>query len=559
MTTATAQGNNTTWEIPRIAGAPLSISLQVNDQLFIVGPNGAGKSALIQYLVTKYKDRNFRRISAYRQTVIDRNVLDLSAQRRKEIGQQNIGFERNYDAQWRDYNSHQLPATALFDLVAKQNSRNRAIVEEVDNQNSEEAFKLAAKLIAPLDLLNDLLSLGTLNITLEHAEGEEILAKHKDASSPYNIAQMSDGERNAVIIGATVLTVESGTVLLIDEPERHLHRSIIVPFLAALFNQRDDCIFIVSTHELALVGASSQARSLMVRSCEWSGNAVTAWTIDLLEPNNDLPEDLRIAVLGSRSKVLFVEGTEVSRDLPIYNALFPDISVVAKGGSTDVIRAVEGVRGSQDLHHVEAFGLIDNDGRTPEDICSLSKRGVFVLTGYAVESLYYNCDSVDAVAQQQTQTLGIDPETLKDGALKAAVKVISGNEIAERMAARRCAIRVKDLIASKSPRWETIRDCRQSTFQFCVESPFQEELKTFRKLLDTEEVDQLVARYPLQESGLFDEIARALEFSNKKLYEQALVVRVKADEDLADKLRCRIGPLSCELGEQSKEPLEEGG
>ena len=49
------------------------------------------------------------------------------------------------------------------------------------------------------------------------------------------MAQMSDGERAAAIIAATVLVADPGTLFLIDEPERHLHRSIIEPFLSALF------------------------------------------------------------------------------------------------------------------------------------------------------------------------------------------------------------------------------------------------------------------------------------------------------------------------------------
>ena len=558
MNTATDQGNNTTWKIPRIAGTPLSINLQTNDCLFIVGPNGSGKSALIRYLVFKYKPNNFRLVPAHRQTAIVPERLSLSYQERKNVGQQHSNYARSHDARWRDHDSSSQQAGTLYDFVAKENFRARSIVKKMKGNNLEEDSRQVAESESPFDQLNNLLSLGTLKIILKLSEHEEILAKHEDVSLPYNIAQMSDGERNAAIIGAYMLTVDPGTVLLIDEPEQHLHPSIVVPFLSTLFTQRDDCIFIVSTHELALPVAIPSASVLMVRSCEWCGEEANAWDIDLLKPDDDLPEDLRIAVLGSRSKVLFVEGTEASRDLPIYNALFPDISVVAKGDSTDVIRAVEGVRGSQDLHRVEAFGLIDNDGRTPEDICSLSERGVFALDVYSVESLYYNTDSLDAVACWQAQTFDKDKEKLKDRALDAAVKVLGKNGLAERMAARRCEIRVKDLIASKAPNWETIRDCGQSTFQFCVKSPFQEELKTFRELLETEEVARLVARYPLRESGLFNEIARALEFSKAELYEQALIVQVKSDEHLADKLRCRIGPLSCELGEQSKESLEEG-
>ena len=56
-----------------------------------------------------------------------------------------------------------------------------------------------------------------------------------------------------MIIAAHVITADPGIVFLIDEPERHLHRSIIQPFLSALFNLRkDDCAFVIATHEIAL-------------------------------------------------------------------------------------------------------------------------------------------------------------------------------------------------------------------------------------------------------------------------------------------------------------------
>ena len=79
--------------------------------------------------------------------------------------------------------------------------------------------------------------------------------------------------------------VEPGTMLLIDEPERHLHRSIIEPFLSALFSRRKDCVFVVSTHEIALPVANPKARVLMVRSCRWKGDMASAWDVELLEPN----------------------------------------------------------------------------------------------------------------------------------------------------------------------------------------------------------------------------------------------------------------------------------
>ena len=372
------------WNIPLIAGEPLSIALHAGDCLFVVGPNGSGKSALIQHLVSSHAGQDIRRISAHRQTSLDSGSLDLTPLGRRQFEKQSISQERTYEARWRDYNSRQMQTAVLFDLVAKENTRARSIANLVDAKELEEATKLASESTSAFVQLNDLLALGTLLISLGNSKDEEILAKHRNFSDSYSIAQMSDGERNAAMIGAHVLTVEAGTVLLIDEPERHLHKSIVVPFLAALFARREDCMFVISTHELALPASNTSAGVLMVRSCEWEGTMAKAWDIDLLEPGVQLPEELRRAILGARSKVLFIEGTGTSLDLPIYNALFPDISVEAIGNSIDVVRAVEGLRRSQEFHHVLAYGLIDRDGRCQEDVNSLSSRGVFALDIYSV-------------------------------------------------------------------------------------------------------------------------------------------------------------------------------
>ena len=548
-------GHTMNWDIPRVSGEPLPISLQSSDRLFIVGPNGSGKSALIQHLVSGHQGRNIRRISAHRQTWLDSGSLNLTPLGRRQFEEQSTNREKNYEARWRDYDSQQKQSAVLFDLVAKENTRARSITSFVDSKNLEEAYRLASESVSAFTQLNDLLSLGTLLITLENSKDEEILARHRNATDAYSIAQMSDGERNAAIIGATVLTLDPGTVLLIDEPERHLHRSIVVPFLAAVFTQREDCTFIVSTHELALPAANPTASVLMVRSCEWEGNRARAWDIDLLQPNDELPEELRLAILGSRRKVLFFEGTGTSLDLPLYNALFPDISVAASGTSTDVKRAVEGMKGSQDLHHVEAYGLIDSDGRSEDAVQALAERGVFALNVYSVESLYYCSDALDAVAARQAQSLGRDLDAMKESALQAAFGALTESGIAERMAARRCEHLVRDQITSLAPDWKTIRDQALSDFQISLRSPFHDELAGFTELLSAKAFDQLVARYPLRDSRVFEAVAHALEFSKRELYEQTLIARVQSDDVLAEKLRLRIGPLSLALGVQSTEPM----
>ena len=118
------------------------------------------------------------------------------------------------------------------------------------------------------------------------------------------------GSENAAIIAATVLTVEPETIVLIDEPERHLHRSIIETVSCQrCLSGVGTAFFIVSTHEIALPAANPSARVLMVRSCAWNGNTAKAWDVEVLESNADMPEGLRLDILGARRKILFVEGS----------------------------------------------------------------------------------------------------------------------------------------------------------------------------------------------------------------------------------------------------------
>ena len=118
--------------------------------------------------------------------------------------------------------------------------------------------------------------------------------------------------------------------------------------------------------------AHPAARVLMVRSCEWNDNTAKTWDVKVLEPDAGLPEDLKRAILGTRRRIVFVEGTSGSLDLPIYTALFPDISVVPTGSCVDVERAVTGLRESLNYHHVgkriNAFFLDGNrlQGRVKE-------------------------------------------------------------------------------------------------------------------------------------------------------------------------------------------------
>ena len=312
---------------PDTSGAPQEIIINEGHTLFIVGANGSGKSSLLQRLFTQHKN-NAKRISAHRQTWFTSNTLDFTPTSRKATQQAIQNADMKEAARWKDDYASQRLSAEIFDLINADNVRSRRIADKIDlgaleaalSANEEEetpqlvADALAAKKEeSPLRVLNELLKISNLPIEISIENNEQIFAR-KLGSAPYSIAELSDGERNAILIGASVLTAEPGTVIIIDEPERHLHRSIASPLMSTLFQRRTDCVFVISTHDVFLPLDNRESTTLLMRSCTWGEKSATGWDTDLLKSDAEVSENIKRAILGARRTVLFVEGFDNSLD-----------------------------------------------------------------------------------------------------------------------------------------------------------------------------------------------------------------------------------------------------
>ena len=114
------------------------------------------------------------------------------------------------------------------------------------------------------------------------------------------------------------------------------------------------------------------------------------------------PKTLRVDVLGSRRKILFVEGTGGSLDGPLYSLLFPKVSVRSRENCREVERAVTGSRALESMHRAEVFGMIDGDGISQAQVAEeIEAKNLFPLPVYAVESLYYDEGTLAAIAARR--------------------------------------------------------------------------------------------------------------------------------------------------------------
>ncbi len=213
-----------------------------------------------------------------------------------------------------------------------------------------------------------------------------------------------------------------------------------------------------------------------------------------------------------------------------------------------VIDSVTGLRDSMPLHDVEAFGLVDGDARGDCDKDRLKEKGVFALSCYSVESLYFCVDAIKAVAEWQALALGEDPDDMhrqaKDGALAALQK----EGVAQMLAARICERRVRNQV--ELPTWKNILHSETYSVKLDTKTSYQEELDLISGLLASNDLEEILVRYPIRHSEVIDEIVKPLQLSRKN-YRKTLLSRIRGDPELADRLRNPIEPLASIILEEN--------
>lgn len=233
-------------------------------------------------------------------------------------------------------------------------------------------------------------------------DDSKFLASPRNGLEPsYNSNKMSDGERAVLYLGAQVLCVPKGKILIIDEPEVHLHRSIMDRLWSKLEKFRSDCLFIYITHDINFAAIHGQSDKIWIK--EFDGSH---WTFERIDEKEELPEELLFDILGSRKNVLFVEGEKNSYDTKLYTVLYPDYYVIACGSCTQVISRTKVFRNNSELHHCQVYGLIDRDYRSEHEIDQYKKDFIYTLKVAEVENLFL----VEELLKELAKHLGQDPD-----------------------------------------------------------------------------------------------------------------------------------------------------
>lgn len=517
------------------------ITIKAGHPIFVLGRNGTGKSALVNRVVESLGACAIY-LPGARPSYFDDDEPSMTPISRRQFVH-DLPHYNGANARWKNPVGSTRNEKALHDLLtAELNYMLGAATEVSDEGAASPAIARLQKKNSPLDLVNRVLAEAGFSVKIV-AIGQTL--KVQRGNVVYGYARMSDGERSALALAADVVSAEPGTVFVIDEPEKHLHPSIVVALVRTLVNQRPDCAFVIATHQLELPQDVDNSQLILVRSCQWVGQNADSWEVDIIEDPEKLPEDLWIDVVGSRKKVIFVEGNEkTSLDQPVYSLLFPDTSVRVKNTCGQVIRAVHGLRGTNKVHRVAAFGIIDNDGMSEERRVKFEKAGIFPLQAFSIESLVYARETIASVAQMMAATLrGETANRLVGTAEAKALALLRTDANKLKLAVKRATHRVRDDVISSIPKPKKIREIADGKVEIMIDSPLPGELRTLEQLLSESDLYAIIDRYPVREAGVLKEIAKALGFADKKTYEAAALGRIASIETLRTSLKSKLGQL----------------
>jgi len=351
------------------------INIAIEKSMIIVGANGAGKTRFGSCI--EGQNDNSKRISAQRHLQLDENV------QKQDFETASANLKRSYKNRpsVQPQNDYQQVLVSLFAQESRRDSeyvrKSRASETKIDVSQS-----IKEKVI---DIWNFVFPYRALKLGKDRVRALDEIVE-------FSGTEMSDGEKVGLYLISQILLADKDCILIIDEPELHLHKSLMVRLWNKLEEQRKDCIFIYITHDLDFAVNKPASKRIWIQNYKRN-----KWEWKELIPNEVIPENLYLEILGSRKPILFVEGDKGSLDIQMYQAFYDNFTIIPRESCEKVIEAAKGLKDNADLHDKKVFGLIDRDFRPDEQIDSFKKKNIFCLSLNKVENLFLVPEIIELV------------------------------------------------------------------------------------------------------------------------------------------------------------------
>lgn len=299
----------------------------------------------------------------------------------------------------------------------------------------------------------------------------------------------------------------------------------------------------VLTHDLDLASTLSHrpGRTLSLAGCQWAGTTPTGWDLQDVDPEDDLSEGAKAAILGGRRELLFVEGEAHSLDKRLYELLFPSLAVYPAGGADQVVKAVTGLRASTRHHWVSAYGVVDGDGRDDTERESFERRGITPLAVSEVENLYYLQEVLRAIAAAREELVGDVADESYESVRATALEILSVEATLDRLAGDLAIAALRRTIVDSIP---TKIDDKEDPIRLEIQSPYPQVRADLQRMVEAADYDGLLKKLPVRDTALPSRVSTLFGFQRLTDYQAAVRTKIAKDRALATHLRSFIGDFS---------------
>ena len=191
------------------------------------------------------------------------------------------------------------------------------------------------------------------------------------------------------------------------------------------------------------------------------------------------------------------------------------------------------------------FGIIDNDGRSENEVQELKKKGIYALSVFSVESIYYHPEIQRRIAQRQADATGKSTSEYVENAKIAALTAVG--EHVQRLSGRVVEKTLREEILQKLPGQPEITAGAPLTISIDVAGKVSAEKTVLENALKKSYLEGIIGRYPVRETPALTEIAKKLGFKNREEYEAAVRKLLIDDDDALKFVKSLFGSLPTDV------------
>lgn len=247
----------------------------VNSNIVLIGANGSGKTTFANSIRDKLESTDNGIVIPAQKILIFpsydfiptyKSAYSKYQSRQKEI----LDDKQTFNASKSDdipYSLTQQYGSELRILVSallgERMARRDEYCSSINNGDIVDTNKFKSCLDDVIDIWNSLIEHRELycdnsgNLKIKYSKG--------DQTKEYPAFRMSDGEREIFYVVGRVLLSKPSSLIIIDEPELHLHKAILNKLWDILEVKRNDCQFIYLTHDIDFA-SSRIAQKLWLKS-----------------------------------------------------------------------------------------------------------------------------------------------------------------------------------------------------------------------------------------------------------------------------------------------------